>query len=86
MPIFVDNAYSGIRNCDYLFIIGTSLSIGYTIPLLNSLKPDTKVFYIDPEPITEGLRIDNITLVKEVATVGVPQAIAKIKELENDNI
>ena len=50
-PFHVDRAYQQIEKADILLIIGTSLQISYTLPLLTSVKSDCKIIYIDPEPV-----------------------------------
>lgn len=50
MPYNVDEAYKALEDADYLIIIGTSLTITYTLNMLASVNPEAKVYYIDPEP------------------------------------
>jgi len=50
-PYNIKEAYDAIDNCDYLLIIGTSLQISYTIPMLNVSGKDIEVYFIDPKPV-----------------------------------
>jgi NAD-dependent deacetylase len=50
MPYNVDEAYKALEGADYLIIVGTSLTITYTLNMLASVNPEAKVYYVDPEP------------------------------------
>ena len=50
-PHNTNKAIEAFKNADILIIIGTSLQIGYTIPMIgNNIDKDCEVYYIDPEP------------------------------------
>ena len=49
-PFNVEESHTAIGEADILFIIGTSLNIGYTLQLLANASEDCKIYYIDPEP------------------------------------
>lgn len=76
-----------IAECDILLIIGTSLQIGYTIPML-SLAPN-EVYYIDPKPnycLDEYVDIGQmapINYVRKSAVEGVRYIVDKILEEVN---
>lgn len=53
MPYNVNESYTALEEADILIIIGTSLSIGYTLPMLGSVNPEAKVYFIDPEPVND---------------------------------
>jgi len=75
-PYYVSDAYRAIDTCDYLLIIGTSLEIGYTIPMLKTTNEKAKVYYIDPKPsIVLG---SSINYVKKPATTGVTEIVEKL--------
>jgi len=48
-PYNVQEAYDALSEADILIVIGTSLSISYTIPLLGATSAK-EIYYIDPEP------------------------------------
>lgn len=51
MPFHTDEALSAIQEADIVMIIGTSLQIGYTIPMLGvGAQNASEIYYIDPEP------------------------------------
>lgn len=64
-PYQVDKAYDAVRKADILLIIGTSLQIGYTLDMLQQVKKDCEIIYIDPTPMRYldeyGLNVEYIT-------------------------
>lgn len=79
MPYNVDESYCALQEADILIIIGTSLSISYTIPLLGSSGPK-ELYYIDPEPskTLQGYRLPKIKYIKKSATVGMGDLYEKL--------
>lgn len=83
MPFGVEEAYEAIFNADVLLIIGTSLQIGYTLPMLstakNNNKPACEVYYIDPSPMryldNYGLKVNYI---EKTAVEGVTDIVNKL--------
>lgn len=63
-PQHVDRGYKAIENADILLIVGTSLQIGYTLDMLQSIKDGGRVIYIDPEPMNYlsnyGMKVEYI--------------------------
>lgn len=63
-PQHVDRGYKAIENADILLIVGTSLQIGYTLDMLQSIKNGGRVIYIDPEPMNYlsnyGMKVEYI--------------------------
>jgi NAD-dependent deacetylase len=53
-PYNIQEAYDALSEADILIIIGTSLSITYTIPLLGATSA-YEIYYIDPNPSKDGL-------------------------------
>lgn len=88
MPYNIDEAYSVITKCDYLIIIGSSLSITYIPMLLNSVKSDAKIWYIDPSPseVLENLGVENLTYIKSKAVKGVTKLVKKLLEDEQNKV
>jgi len=81
-PFNVDEAHEKLMMADYLLIIGTSLQIGYTVPLLTEVNSKADVFYIDPSPVNYLDTRLPVVKVKEPATKGVSDVIRHIKEIE----
>jgi len=63
-PFGVEEATNAIMEADILIIVGTSLQITYTIPMLMRVKRDIPIYYVDPDPSMEltefGLKINYI--------------------------
>jgi NAD-dependent deacetylase len=54
MPYNIDESIEALTVSDMLIIVGTSLEITYTMPLLGSSIPSgCKTYYVDPQPNTE---------------------------------
>jgi len=80
MPWNVNESYDAISVCDYLLIVGTSLQISYTIPLLGSVRvsENAKVFYIDPKPSTDLEYMIPVKYIKKKAVEGVTKLVDKL--------
>ena len=79
MPKRVDEAYTAMCHADYLIIVGTSLPIGYTLEMFKNLKHETKVYYLDPEPVMylDSYGLD-IRYIKKNASEGMRDIIENI--------
>lgn len=83
MPFNVDESYEALDNADYLIVIGTSLNIGYTVPMLGGAKEDVKVFYIDPKPSKDlEYYFYKIEYIKSKASIGVKKLYNILKKDE----
>ena len=80
----VHNAYQAIQDCDILLIIGTSLQITYTLPMLKNASLSAEVYYIDPNPAhyldAYGMRgeMPHITYIRKGAVEGVTEVVNKL--------
>lgn len=83
MPYNVNESYLALEDADILIIIGTSLSIGYTLPMLASVNPEAKVYYLDPEPVSDltyyGLKPE---FIKTTAVDGMKKLYKKLVKNE----
>jgi NAD-dependent deacetylase len=71
MPFNVEESYKALEDCDLLLIIGTTLSITYTLDMLEKVDYDkTSVIYIDPEPSDYLDGLTHVEYIKEPATIG----------------
>lgn len=79
-PYNVAESYDALSNCDYLIIIGTSLEISYTVPMLGQTDKDAQVIYIDPNPSRDlDLYLSkSILYVNKKAVEGVTEVVDKI--------
>lgn len=76
-PFNVVESYKAIEEADIVLVVGTSLQIGYTIPMIGeTVKDGADVYYIDPAPASYldmyGLEVNYI---KEPATKGVSELV-----------
>jgi len=79
-PFGVDKGYQAIRNADHLVVIGTSLSIGYTLDMLAEAPEKCKMYYIDPEPseILARYTMKTVTNMKYGGSEGMAKFIEKL--------
>lgn len=64
----IETAINICESADILVIIGTSMQVYPAASLMHYVKPNTKIFYIDPNPAIESNV--QITVIKEPATKG----------------
>lgn len=74
----IPKAITICETADVLFIIGTSMQVYPAASLMHYVKPNTKIFYIDPNPAINSNA--QITVVAETATKG----LGKVIDLLND--
>ncbi|MCB0462872.1 MAG: NAD-dependent deacylase [Flavobacteriaceae bacterium] len=73
----IPKAISICETADVLLIIGTSMQVYPAASLMHYVKPETKIFYIDPNPAISSNT--QITVVKKTATLGLIKVIELIK-------
>lgn len=73
----IPKAITICETADILFIIGTSMQVYPAASLMHYVKPNTKIFYIDPNPAINSNT--QITVIAETATKGLSKAIDIIK-------
>jgi NAD-dependent deacetylase len=74
----IPKAITICETADVLLIIGTSMQVYPAASLMHYVKPNTKIFYIDPNPAINSNA--QITVVAETATKG----LGKVIDLLND--
>ena len=74
----IPKAITICETADVLLIIGTSMQVYPAASLMHYVKPNTKIFYIDPNPAINSNA--QITVVGETATKG----LGKVIDLLND--
>ena len=79
MPYGVEEAQKEIMECDILIVVGTSLMIGYTVPLLGSASSSAEVYYVDPHP-SHHLRsiLPQVEYIRSPATMGMQEVVKKL--------
>ena len=70
-------------NSDIIIIVGTSMQVYPAAGLVSYAAPDTKIYYVDPNPHVsfELSRLKNLKIISEKASVGVPQLVSELAKL-----
>lgn len=63
------------QQADILIIIGTSMQVYPAASLVNYVKPNTPIYFIDPKPSITESDFNNLTIIPEKATIGVQKLI-----------
>jgi len=74
----IPKAISICEGADVLLIIGTSMQVYPAASLMHYVKPDTEIFYIDPNPAIQSTA--QITVISKTASMGVNEVIERLKE------
>ncbi len=69
----IDKAIDICLTADVLMIIGTSMQVYPAASLMHYVKPETNIYYIDPNPAMDNNT--KVTVVPERATIGVAKVI-----------
>ncbi len=77
MVPMLDIAIEITQKADILVIIGTSMQVYPAASLVNYIKPNTPIYFIDPKPNVSVHDFNNLKIIKETASVGTE----KLKEL-----
>lgn len=72
----LDEAIQVTKSADILIIIGTSMQVYPAASLVNYIKPNTPIYFIDPKPSVSESSFNNITIFAEKASVGVEKLSA----------
>jgi NAD-dependent deacetylase len=70
MVPMLDKAIALATKADILMIIGTSMKVYPAASLINYVKPNTPIFFIDPKPNISNNHFNNLTIIDEIASVG----------------
>jgi NAD-dependent deacetylase len=70
MVPMLDKAIEITQKADILVIIGTSMQVYPAASLIDYIKPNTPIYFIDPKPSVSESRFHNLTIIKEVASSG----------------
>lgn len=69
-----------VGECDILVVIGTSMQVYPAASLIDYIKPNTPIYFIDPKPAISENRFNNLTIISETATKGLPILIEKLNQ------
>ena len=70
MVPMLEKAIEITNKADILIIIGTSMQVYPAASLVNYIKPNTPIYYIDPKPSISKNDFNNLTIIKDVASSG----------------
>lgn len=73
----LDKAIDITSNADILIIIGTSMQVYPAASLINYIKKNTPIYFIDPKPSVSTHEFSNLTIIPEKATIGIKLLIEK---------
>ncbi len=71
----LEKAIEITSNTDILVIIGTSMQVYPAAGLVNYIKPNTPIYFIDPKPSVQANDFNNLTIIPNKATTGVKTLI-----------
>ena len=74
----IEKAVSICETADILVIIGTSMQVYPAASLMNFVRPNIPIYYIDPDPA--AINYSELTVIKEKATKGVEKLKAYLKK------
>jgi NAD-dependent deacetylase len=72
VPMF-SKAVELTQQADILIIIGTSMQVYPAAALVDFVKEETPIYFIDPNPTINSS--PNLTIIKEKASIGVPKLV-----------
>ena len=75
MVPMLDKAIEITATADVLVIIGTSMQVYPAASLVDYIKPNTPIYYIDPKPSISEYDFNNLTIIKDVASSGTDKLI-----------
>ena len=70
MVPMLDKAIEITAKADILVIIGTSMQVYPAASLVNFIKPNTPIYFIDPKPSVSKNDFNNLTIINDVASSG----------------
>lgn len=77
----LDNAVEIVSEANILLIIGTSMQVYPAANLINYIKPNTPIYFIDPKPSINQSDFTNLKIVPEKASTGVPKVVTELIDL-----
>jgi len=79
MVPLLEKAIKITKTADVLVIIGTSMQVYPAASLIDYVKPNTPIYFIDPKPTVSEKDFNNLTIIKEKASEGTRQLINFLK-------
>jgi NAD-dependent deacetylase len=70
MVPLLDKAIAITKTADILIVIGTSMQVYPAASLIQYIRANTPIYFIDPKPSISEDQFDNLTIIKDVASSG----------------
>jgi len=74
----LENAIEITQQADLLIIIGTSMQVYPAASLIDFIKPNTPIYFIDPKPNVNTGHYDTLKIIEDTAVKGVPIVVADL--------
>lgn len=74
----MESAVAECAQAEILIIIGTSMQVYPAASLIDYVPRNTKIYFIDPKPSLPLNSYENLTVIAEKASVGVPKVVATL--------
>jgi len=78
----LEKAIAITKNANILIIIGTSMQVYPAASLIDFIRPNTPIYFIDPKPSVTAKQYTNLTIVDQSAVEGVPIVVADLIDKE----
>jgi len=78
----LEKAIAITKNANILIIIGTSMQVYPAASLIDFIRPNTPIYFIDPKPSVAAKQYTNLTIVDQSAVEGVPIVVADLIDKE----
>ena len=79
MVPLLDKAIEITKRADILIIIGTSMQVYPAASLIDFVKENTPIYFIDPKPSVSESRFRNLKIIKEIASLGTKKLLTLLK-------
>ncbi|MFI2742398.1 Sir2 family NAD-dependent protein deacetylase [Zhouia sp. PK063] len=71
-------AIQEVKNADIIMVVGTSMQVYPAASLIHYRKPNVPIYFIDPKPNIRQNELNNLHIIAEKATIGVPIAVQQL--------
>lgn len=79
----LEKAVEITKEADVLVIIGTSMQVYPAASLVDYVKPETPIYFIDPKPSVNKNVFNNLTIIKDVASSGTEKLLKLLNVVDN---
>ena len=73
MVPLLEKAIKITQTADILVVIGTSMQVYPAASLIDYIKPNTPIYFIDPKPAVSEINFNNLTVITAIASYGTDQ-------------